>query len=287
MPVAWLSVHKPRQIHSDFRGYQRIRFRSLDRKKICLWSGDERLGLMRMSRVLREFLGPGKTLSWRPEALGEAVDGKVQGPVKADAEIWHYEIMSIAEPGEKLDPDSSRRTQEDGMRQVFFRSDLGLASTPPQTELADAYRHFGDPDNGARYPVKFHIHPPQDLSSPYTIKWAIKNRVDFHPNVIKRAMPEGVKFTIKPLMRKDYKEVFWYFAAKHYDAGPQSDENAEQNSSERVSKSTKQETADKSPKEDHLSEISGGLIRGIPSGRRRRKDRTEALLEGSMPEFRD
>lgn len=244
---------------------------------------------MRMSRVLREFLGPGKTLSWRPEAEGEAVDGKVQGPGKADAEIWHYEIMSIADSESGLKPgsDLSGQTQEDGTRQVFFRSDLGLASTPPQTELADAYRHFGDPDNGAQYPVKFHIHPPQDLSSPYTIKWAIKNRVDFHPNVIKRAMPEGVKFTTKPYMRKDYKEVFWYFAAKHYDVSLQGDDNAEQNGLERVSKSTEQETADKTREEDNLSKISGGLIRSIPSGRRRRKDRREALLEGSMPEFRD
>lgn len=251
---------------------------------------------MRMSRVLREFLGPGKTLSWRPpaeavEGLGNesynAVDGRNKVSAKEDKEVWHYEIMSIAEPGVKLDPDSSRRTEEDGMRQVFFRSDLGLTSTPSQTELADAYRLFGDPDNGSRYPVKFHIHPPQDLSSPYTIKWAVKNRVDFHPNVLKRAMPEGVKFTTKPHMRKDYNEVFWYFAAKDCDAGVQSDEKVKQKRLEIVPKSTTPRPADESREEDHLAEISGGLIRHVRSGFRRRADRREAALEGAMPEVRD
>lgn len=245
-----------------------------------------------MSRVLREFLGPGKTLSWRPEAEAvmqsgsksyKAVDGKSTQSIKADKEVRHYEIMSIAESGVEPDSELSGRSLEDGKCQVFFQSDLGLASTPPQTELADAYRLCGDPDNGARYPVMFHIHPPQEPNSPYHIKWAIKNRMDFHPNVIKRAMPEGVQVTTKPHMRKDGKEVLWCLAAKHYDPEPQSDENEKQNDLERVSESATPRTADNNRKQDHFRKVSGG-----PTGlvRSRVTEKREAAFEGAMPKVR-
>jgi hypothetical protein len=186
---------------------------------------------MSMKQVMRDFLGPGKTLSWRPksevlrrldrESPG-AVGDEGENSVEPNSQILHYEIISISPSEFKPTTDALRLPRQKGMYQVFTQSDAQLASAPPQMQLAGAYRLLRDPRDGARYPVHIHIGLPRDPKGPYSIRWAIENRVDLRPDVIMRAMPDGVKITTKPHMRRDGTDVFWSFVAKHYDPGSRS-----------------------------------------------------------------
>ncbi|KAK7702408.1 hypothetical protein SLS64_009700 [Diaporthe eres] len=86
-----------------------------------------------------------------------------------------------------------------------------------RTTLAGAYHLLGSPTYGARHPVKFHVRLPPEDPSRHRVQWAVRNRVDLHPEVIMRAMPEGVRCTTFPRIRTDGWNLIWSCVAQNYD----------------------------------------------------------------------
>jgi hypothetical protein len=216
----------PSKEHSEIRGWQRVRFRNLKKKKICLWRGDEKLGVFTIPQVVNQFLGPGKALSWRPRA---GVDYEELEHTALPI-IMDYEVISIAgsdDPDIQPDPVTEVSIRMDQVHTVSFRPEQGLTSeihrehfkpSTPRAELAAAYRLFEHPEDGALYPVQFKILPPAPGVKYPSTDWAKTHRHDLHPTVLKAALPEGVEFKLKPHQSNIGEgRIMWYFKAKHYD----------------------------------------------------------------------
>lgn len=211
---------------TELRGYQRITFPELAKQKVCLWNGNKMLGVMAMPRVMKEFLGPGKMLSWRPsdEVLsrsdsqthrsGDSEGRSSANPLKG---VLDYEIIDISRPGSILISAFRSKLKENGMHEVPIRPVVRLADPETRLELMRAYQLLAHPRDGARYPVRFHV---QRRERPFDAKWAVRNRVDLHPEVMIRALPDGVWCTTFPRIHRDGSDVVWSWAAKHYEPRP-------------------------------------------------------------------
>lgn len=182
---------------------------------------------MDMPKVMSEYLGPGKLLSWRPSdevsngsdsrSRRKAGDNKGEVSVKPVEDVLDYEIVSISRPMPSKKFYTSLGNKEDGLHNVILRCNHPPTASSERTTLAGAYHLLGSPTYGARHPVKFHVRlPPEDLSH-HRVQWAVRNRVDLHPEVIMRAMPEGVRCTTFPRIRTDGWNLIWSCVAQHYD----------------------------------------------------------------------
>lgn len=184
-----------------------------------------------MPTVMSKYLGPGKLLSWRPSddvSTGSdsrsgrgAADSKVEPSVKPAEDVLDYEIVNISFPMPSKKFYTSLRNTQEGLHNVILRCNHPPTSSLERTRLAGAYYLLGSPTYGARHPVKFNVRLPPDAPSRDRIQWgikrAIKNRVDLHPEVIMRAMPEGVRCTTFPRIRADGWNLVWACVAQHYD----------------------------------------------------------------------
>lgn len=184
---------------------------------------------MTLQEAMSDFLGPGKTLSWRvadqvlrrlDHESGSMNGGKVETPSQAgdkeDANVLHYDIIRIAGPKSKMNSAIRRDVKVKGGYQVFFRSNSELALGPGHTHLSIAYKILADPRTAARYPVQFHISSSKKQKGPHSVQWALHNRADLRPEVILRAMPSGSRHTTFVHTREDGADAFFNIVAKRY-----------------------------------------------------------------------
>lgn len=232
-------VEQPAEVTSRRwgHGYREIAFPGLAKREICLWDAGTRLGVKPMPEVMSKFLGPGKMLSWRrpddaptkPSSSSQA-DGADDGAddgkgTKSNKHtkrgklakfVPDYEIIDIAREGAKFPLAFRTALRDKGMLDVVLRANSRLPASSTHIQLIRAYQILADPAHGARYPVRFHIIPPAKFSDQRRTSWAIKNRADLHPEVIMRAMPEGVEIRMAPQIDKVGWNVVWSYAAAHY-----------------------------------------------------------------------
>lgn len=220
--------------------YRPIQPRKPWSKVICLWSKGQNLGVMTMHKVMKDFLGPGKILSWRgpgevpgrphstTESRRPADGGEIETLASTRATprdkpknvILHYDIISIPEPEDKpLDSAVRRTLEEKGKFQVFVRSNAPIASGPGHNmhQLSNAYKILANPLTGPQYPVEFHIASPRNPKAPHGLKWALRNRVDLHPGVIVRAFPHDVLYAAFIQMKSDGTDAFFAVVRKSSD----------------------------------------------------------------------
>lgn len=192
-----------------------------------------------MLEVMSKLLGPGKMLSWRspveaprqPDSSSQADganDGKGTKGAKGTKSSKHtkrgklakfvpdYEIIDIARKGANFPTAFRAALRDKGVHDVVLLANSRLVARPWRTQLVRAYQILAHEANGARYPVNFHIFNPQDRSDQRRIKWAVKNRADLHPEVIMRAMPEGVQMKMAPRIDSIGGDLVWSCAAAHY-----------------------------------------------------------------------
>lgn len=208
-------------------GYRRIPFPKLAKQKICLWKGRTKLGVMDMPKVMSEYLGPGKLLNWRPSdevsngsdsrSRRKAGDSKGEPPVKPGEDVLDYGIVDISHPMPSKKFYTSLGNKEAGLHNVILRCNHPPTASLERTTLAGAYHLLGSPTYGTRHPVKFHVRLPPEDPSRHRVQWAVRNRVDLYPEVIMRAMPEGVRCTTFPRIRTDGWNLIWSCVAQHYD----------------------------------------------------------------------
>lgn len=213
-------------------GYRRIPFPKLANQKICLWRGSKKLGVMGMPKVMSEYLGPGKLLSWRPSddvsdgpdsrSGREAGYSKGEPSIKPAKDALDYEIINISFPAPAKKFFNSLRNRREGMHNVVLRCNHPPSALSERTMLAGAYHLLGDPILSAicpvRFNIRFNIRLPPEAPDRYRIRWAVRNRVDLHPEVIMRAMPEGVRCTTSPRIRVDGWNLVWSCVARDYGA---------------------------------------------------------------------
>lgn len=188
-------------------------------KEIYLWHLDRKYGPMSMEKVKNDFLRPGTTLSWRvgDEVLRRLDPGHSRDD--PDADILHYDVIRIPIKKTQLVSPHLQKLQMKRKFEVFIRSNAQIANDLGHRLLSYAYHVLSDPYLGARYPVEVHIAPPSDPGSPFGVKWASRNRIDLHPEVIMRAMPYHVRYTRELVGDKAVgwrKSGFFTLTAKSY-----------------------------------------------------------------------
>lgn len=182
--------------------YEDLEVPDIESQEITLWSGKHRLGLVTVKDVISDHLGPGTMLSLR--------GGPPPKKSLAAPESYHYELRRLETGG----PGGSSTRYSKHKRMGAARLYMDALVSPPRLQnlLEQAY-NFLHPNTGQRFvPVEFHVkaHPQPHLSG---LSLFTRGRVDLHPAVISRALPEGSFQVLKPKAR-DQVEALWVVAPK-------------------------------------------------------------------------
>lgn len=173
----------------------------IESQQISLWSGEEHLGLVPVKEVIDKHLSPGTMLSLK----GDPPPKKS----RAAPETYDYEVR-------RLKPSTARpRTPKRKAYELF----LNAHDTPLRlkNQLEKAYRFLDDGSEPA-VPVEFHItaRPLPGLTGLSLFTWG---RVDLHPAVILRALPEGAFQVVKPKVELQGDQALWVVAPKDLQIG--------------------------------------------------------------------
>lgn len=175
---------------------------------------------------MEKHLGPGKALSRllkRPPPGEEGAKGSAgedglvtarEGPKRP----FTYDLLALntfrripKNRGASNNQQSSLPKDVIGCRadEVHLRIDI----TPKylQIELTRAYRFLA-----AGRLLAVHLHRPMGKSYPETIPWAMQNRMDLHPEVILRAMPEGTLCVVQPRIDEAETDLVWMYASREF-----------------------------------------------------------------------
>lgn len=173
----------------------------IESQQISLWSGEKHLGLIPVKEVIDEHLSPGTMLSLKGDPPPKTS--------RAAPETYDYEVR-------RLKPSTtSPRTPKRKAYELF----LNAHDTPLRLkkQLEKAYRIL-DHGSEAAFPVEFHIkvRPLPGLTGLSLFTWG---RVDLHPAVILRALPEGAFQVVKPKVEPQGDQALWVVAPKDLQIG--------------------------------------------------------------------
>lgn len=188
--------------------YEDVAVPDIGSQEIRLWSGNEFLGLMPVADVLKDHVRPGTMLRLRSRSSRIA-----GGPPR---KVYDYQLRRL-----KTDGGSSSQS---GKIKGYRAKEIHLAAnmTPAllQNSLQVAYK-FLDPERAssskgeeATVPVEFHIQvrpPPKEAD----LSLFMPGRVDLHPSVILRALPEGVFQILQPKADLKRGEAVWVVGTEH------------------------------------------------------------------------
>lgn len=183
--------------------YEDLEVPDIESQEITLWSGEKRLGLTTVKDVINDHLGPGTMLSLR----GNPPPRKSL----AAPESYHYELRRLKTG--RTGSGSTRFGKHTRMGAARLYVDA-LVSPPRLQNLLEQAYNFLHPNTGQRsVPVEFHVkaQPQPHLSG---LSLFTRGRVDLHPAVISRALPEGSFQVLKPKAHGQV-EVLWVVATKH------------------------------------------------------------------------
>lgn len=186
---------------ANFLNYEDLAVSDIGSQQISLWSGETHLGLIPVKEVINDYLSPGTMLGLRgdpPTKKSRAV------PQSYDYEVRQLKTTSTV---------SSRRRplKIPQVKRIYLD---GFASLPRLKNVLEAAHRFLDPNSGvADIPVEFHIkaHPLPGLTGWSKFTWG---RVDLHPAVILRALPEGAVQVVKPKVDLEGSEALWVVVPK-------------------------------------------------------------------------
>ncbi|KAG6361053.1 hypothetical protein INS49_009273 [Diaporthe citri] len=186
---------------ANFLNYEDLAVSDIGSQQISLWSGEEHLGLIPVKEVINDYLSPGTMLGLRGDPPAKKSRA---APQSYDYEVRNLKTTSTA---------SSRRGRPKRPDAKKICLDV-FTSLPRLKNLLETSYRFLDPKTGVRnFPVEFHIkaHPRKGLTGLSTFTWG---RVDLHPAVILRALPEGALQVVKPKVDLQRGEALWVVVPK-------------------------------------------------------------------------
>lgn len=174
----------------------------IDSQEISLWSGKEHLGLIPVKEVINDYLSPGTILSLR----GDPPSKKHRtAPQSYDYEVRRLNTRSTTR--------SNRHPRDLKAKEIW----LNAFSTPDRLKhiMEAAYGILHPQSRASVKPVEFHIraYPREGLTGLSTFTWG---RVDLHPAVILRALPEGAFQVVKPKIDRQGSDALWVVAPKDF-----------------------------------------------------------------------
>lgn len=194
-------------------GFRKRPFPKLDKQKVRLWDWNKEIGIKTMAEVREELLGPGRLLSWRPNKHHRAGEGR-----KYPGGIRDYEIISMATINDKRSHPVRELWRASGVHVVRLRSGGLLTDSMTQRELARAYNLLDSTREGPRIPVRFNLsYAP--INEHCSVLWAVKNRVDLHPEAILSAMPDGTQIATFPRLHPLKNRLVWTCVPKDFTTG--------------------------------------------------------------------
>lgn len=184
--------------------YEDIPVPDIGSQEISLWSKDEHLGMIPVKDVIKDHLGPGKMLSLRREPPPKNSPARLEA---CDYEVRPLQFFNK----KKID-----RVQSKTDRAKTLYLDAYGSRSHCRNIIDSAYR-FLHPETGELdIPVEFHIkaHPRPGLEGLEGLSLFTQGRVDLHPSVILRALPEGSFQIVKPKIDRKGSKALWVVAPK-------------------------------------------------------------------------
>lgn len=188
---------------AKFLKYEDLAVPDIESQEISLWSGKSHLGLVPVKEVINDYLGPGTMLCLK----GEPPTKKSH----AVPESYDYEVRRIkasSSPGFKRGQVKSAALGAKSLHMDAFTHPFRLG------HLLDVLYRYLDTTSGAvEIPVEFHLtaRPRPGLTGLSLFTWG---RVDLHPAVLLRAMPEGTFQILGPKVDFEGGDALWVVAPK-------------------------------------------------------------------------
>lgn len=201
---------------------------------VRLWEGEDYLGLIPGDVVVRDHLRPGYMLWLRDDP---PTKNRPAPPAGYDYEV---RALDIAEPYEYkhrdvgglrareyyLTASQSAAHLRDRLRMAYRFLDGGLRRQARQSEAKFLRRQGKEVLNVTTIPFEFHLKassPPKPVRpGRHGADWSLftKDRVDLHPAVILRALPEGVFQLLEPVADVEAGDALWLVATDDLEARP-------------------------------------------------------------------
>lgn len=184
--------------------YEDIPVPDIGSQEISLWSEDEHLGMIPVKDVIKDHLGPGKMLSLRDEPPPKNSRTRL--------EACDYEVRPLQFFNKKKVDRAKSKT--DRAKTIYL--DAFGTRAHCKNIIETAYR-FLHPETGELdIPVEFHIkaHPLPGPKGLEGLSLFTQGRVDLHPSVILRALPEGSFQIVKPKVDSKGSKALWVVAPK-------------------------------------------------------------------------
>lgn len=197
------------QDQAKFLNYEDLAVPDIESQEISLWSGNKHLGVIPVKEVINDHLSPGTILSLRGDPPAKR---SLAAPERYDYEVRRLKTTTTTTTV------SSRIGRPNAQRAHTLWLDAHVSPSRLKHILETAYK-FLHPDTGAvDVPVEFHIktHPLPDLTGLPLFTWG---RVDLHPAVIMRALPEGAFQIVKPKVSVEGGEALWVVAPRGFKMG--------------------------------------------------------------------
>lgn len=208
---------------TKFLGYEEATMPDLGEKKIRLFSGSTYVGLVPVQAVLDDWLRPGMMLSLRDNP-SEVVN-------RTSPEDYHYEVRKLRTIGQV----KSKRMKTKGFRAKELYLNAKISPSRLKHVLETAYK-FLDPERRVDInPVEFHVKlQKSEHRSSTELSLFTGDRVDLHPAVIMRALPEGVFLLVKPQASSKGADAVWVVASRTFLVEQTLNDRSEARQAERV-----------------------------------------------------
>lgn len=189
--------------------YESLTVPDIQSQSIRLWSDGKYLGVVPVRDVLRNHLSPGNMLSLRGDPPLKS------GPPPPSA--YDYEVR----PLQTDRPESIQQSRPKALRAKEFYLNATVSSERLRLQLRSAYRWLDQRSRGkdAQPPVEFHVKAKGPLSHA-DLSLFTQKRIDLHPAVILRAMPEGAFQALEPKGDIREGEALWIVGTKYLAAWP-------------------------------------------------------------------
>lgn len=201
--------------------------------QIQLWDKGKDLGMIPLGAVMQDYLGPGKMLALKdrvPTKLPRLEETLAPRGVAAVAAAtttpltpppWpslEYEILQFP-TGMKSDM-AKRTKRPKGLRAREARLTVTASKPYLKHTLHSTYHFFANAPVNERGPVEIHIHSREKISSSASdpLDWTrlVRGRMDLHPEVILRALPEGAVQLVETVVSAEGADMVFVIAPANY-----------------------------------------------------------------------
>lgn len=165
----------------------------IGQREIRFWKGSKYLGIFPVQQILDDYMGPGRMLSIKSD------------PPKSErtpTQDYDYEVRSFNTTGTWRPINELVKGFK--AKEIFVKPTVKPEPLKHALELAFKFLERGN----AKFPVEFHIKSKKVLSHA-DLSLLTNTRLDLHPAVILRSLPEDVHQIVKPHVDIQAGDAVW------------------------------------------------------------------------------